>query len=712
MPEDKKKTLTIDKPDEFLFEMREMNKEMTEGLAHVHEKGINDLEMLLGENQWDKEIEKWRKDNDRPMFTQNLLPAFTDQVKNDQRQARPQIKAIPVDNEADPKTANVIAGLIRNIWYQSQADSIHDGAFDSVVDCGLGAWRVLSEYEHPMSFNQELRLHPIDNPFSVIWDLNCKNFDTSDKKKAWLHEVVSEKEFKRRYPKAEVMSFGDSNVTGTALADWYMKDGIRLCEYWYMEEKEKKILLLSNGKVIEKKDDNFIRQALAAVGLGARIVNERTTIIPQIRSCICSGHEILEGPFEIPGQYIPIIIAFGKILNVQGKKHIKSLIRDAKETQQIHNYFITSMIESYAMQPNVPYKGTVKQFEGHEDKWGTANIGGQSYLPYNPDPDAPGAPTREQPPAISNQLFPMIEGNKQNMRSIIGIYEAGLGMKSNETSGKAIIAKERQGDTGSFVFLSNMLMAIQFEGRILADLIPHYYDAPRSAMITGLEGEHQKVMLNQAFRDASGKELMYSMKTGKYDTIITTGPSFASQRQETMQSMIDLIQPTMNTNPNAGSVLLYEVVKNIDTVNSGLLQKLIKATLPPQLQQILDQEQAGGSGDNPQMMEMKMMLERQMAGQVEEMQGVIEQLQAALQKAESQEASNMAKIELEGKKAEAQMEIERFKAEEAAKLARDIAFENLKLKSMEIAETNKLMDKKATAELIHKEKFAAAKETE
>ena len=704
MPKDK---LSIAKPEDFLAEMREFNKEMTEGLSHIHDAGMEDIEMLLGENQWDDTIRKWREDNKRPCITQNMLPAFTDQVKNDQRQSRPQIKAIPVDDKGDPKTANVIAGLIRNIWYQSQAESIHDGAFDQVVDCGLGAWRIQPEYEGPMSFNQELRLQPIENPFSVIWDLSCKKFDTSDKKKCLIHDVIPEETFKKLYPNAEVKSSLDA-PQGVNYADWYSKDGIRVAEYWYTEEARKTILLLSNGQVIEKKEEGMVRAFLNALK-GVRVVDERITTIPQIRSCICSGAEILEGPFEFPGQYIPVIIAFGKILNVQGKKHIKSLIRDAKETQQIHNYLMTSMIESYAMQPNVPWTGSLKNFEGLEKQWESANIGGQAYLPFNPDPNGI-RPERAAPPAISNQLFPMVEGNKQTMRNIIGIYESGLGAQGNETSGRAIIARQKEGDNGSFVFLSNMLMAIQFEGRILSDLIPHYYDAPRAAMITGLEGEHMKVMLNQQHQGPDGKPILYDMKAGKYDTIITTGPSFASQRQETLQGMIDLMQPTMTTNPNAGSVLLYEIVKNIDTVNGELLQKLIKATLPPQLQQILDQEQAAGMQDNPQFAQMRMMLEQQVQGQVQELQGTIEQLQAELQKAQAQEQAQIAKVEADREKTAAEIQIEREKVTAEFELKREIAFEELKLKAQQIAADNQLKDKAKTAELLSRERLAGTRE--
>jgi hypothetical protein len=646
--DESQKKLTIKKPDEFLKEMKENDREFEDAMSESDAKGIDDLKMLLGEDQWAEDIKTIRTQLKRPMLTQNLLPQFNKQVKNDQRKSRPMIKGIPVDDKSDPKTANVIAGLVRNIWYQSQADAVHDGAFDSVVDCGRAAWRIETQYTDSMSFDQELRVKQIANPFSVRWDLGCKLFDTADKRWCHIEDMISKKEFKRRYPDAEHPNgSGDASSQGTADAGWFTTDGVRIIERWYTENDEFDIVLLSNGQVI-KKDENRIRKLMRLVQ-GLRVVDERRTSVPKIRSCICSGVEILKGPFEFPGEYIPVMIAFGEILNIQGKRHLKSLHRDAKESQQIHNYLITGLVEASALQPNVPFIGTHKMFEKNAEEWKQANLGGKAYLAYEPDPNAPGdKPERQLPAQIPVGLLQMIESNQRNIRAIFGMYESDLGMRSNEKSGKAILAKQEQGDTGTLVFMSNYLYALQFEGRVLVNLIPHYYDAPRSAMITGLEGEHSRVMLNQATQGKDGKPIMYNLKTGKYDVIITTGAGFATQRQETMQAMIDLMQPTMQTNPAAGSVLLMETVKLLDTPNAERLQKAVKATLDPRIQEVLDQDEVGDGGD-PQVQAMKQQYEVQMqqvAMQLEQAGVTVQQLQEALKAAEQKLADRSAEMEL------------------------------------------------------------------
>jgi hypothetical protein len=724
-----KKTLTIPGGSEkdFIQDMLGQREESMQGLRHVHEEAMDDLKMLLNEDgtgQWNPEVLKYRQAlvPPRPCLTQNLMPSFGDRVKNEQRQSRPQVKCNPVDDKADPHTATVIAGLIRNIHYQSQADAVHDLAYDSMVDCGLGAWRVISEYADPMSFDQELRIRPIgsaviSNPLSIWWDLTCKNFVTSDKKFCGIDSVMRKADAKKRFKRDDFLASADFNM-GTSQADWFMEDSVRITEYLYVKETKKRIILLSNGQVREKKDgDEGVRKLLAAIGLGTRVIDERDTLVPEIQSCICSGSEVLEGPFLIPGRYIPIVITFGKILNEQGKLHIKSLHRDAKSIQEVHNYLISSLVEQFALQPSVPWTGTPKMFEGFDKIWERANEGGLSYLPYNPDPSAPSVkPTRESPPTVNGQLFGWISQNMSNMRDVYGIHEAGLGMVSNETSGKAINARKASSDLGTLVFMANHMLGLQFEGNILADQIPHYYDAPRAQMITGLEGESIKVMLNQAFtvNTKNGpKQMMYDMKTGKYDVVMTVGPTATTQRDETSQLLGEMIQAVAPANPVGGQILAIEQVKLINTPNNERLVKLLKMTLPPEIRKAMDEETSGipgasgNGGPDEGSAQMQQELE-QMTMQMQQLQTAHEQMQAENMALKQEEQSRIAKIEADRSMNAEKIALERERIEADIVLKREASQQEYELKIQKIEADRMLADKKATAELVHRDRLDEA----
>jgi hypothetical protein len=72
-----------------------------------------------------------------------------------------------------------------------------------------------------------------------------------------------------------------------------------------------------------------------------------------------------------------------------------------------------------------------------------------------------------------------------DMKSIIGIYDASLGARSNETSGRAIMARQREGDVSTFHFIDNLSRAIRHGGRILLDLIPKVYTTERMVRVLG-----------------------------------------------------------------------------------------------------------------------------------------------------------------------------------------------------------------------------------
>ena len=79
---------------------------------------------------------------------------------------------------------------------------------------------------------------------------------------------------------------------------------------------------------------------------------------------------------------------------------------------------------------------------------------------------------------------------------VIGLYDASLGARSNETSGRAIMARQREGDVSTFHFIDNVRRSIRHTGRILLDLIPRVYTGQRIVRVLGEDGKRpQNVQL-------------------------------------------------------------------------------------------------------------------------------------------------------------------------------------------------------------------------
>ena len=132
---------------------------------------LQDLKFAAGD-QWPVEIQNSRNLEARPCLTINKIDAYCRQVENQQRQQRPRIKVHPVNNEGDLKVAQVIEGITRHIEVNSNADTAYDTAFAYAVRMGWGYWRVVTDYVSENSFDQEIYIEPIDDPFSVYFDPN------------------------------------------------------------------------------------------------------------------------------------------------------------------------------------------------------------------------------------------------------------------------------------------------------------------------------------------------------------------------------------------------------------------------------------------------------------------------------------------------------------------------------------------------------------
>lgn len=588
----------------------------------------------LGE-QWPEQARREREQEGRPCLTLNKMPTFIRQVVNDSRINSPQIKVKPVDDDADPDTAEVLSGLIRNIEYTSQADVAYDTALDAAVTGGMGYWRVATEYCDEQSFAQDIFIHRITNPLSVVFDSHSESLDGSDWRHASLIDHLTEDELKRRYKaKKDVGSF-DGEVGQND-----DEDLIRIAEFWHIDEVPEKLLMLSDGSVLTEEEYTKphpeigipLKDILA--DLGVVVARERKSSKREVKQYIC-GSEIIETN-DWAGKWIPIIPVFGDEVFCNGKRYLKSLIRDAKDSQQNFNYWRSGATEAVALGPKTPFIGPVGAFDTDSAKWATANIKNHPYIQF----DGPASPQRQPFVGVPAGMLQEAMNASDDMKAIIGIYDASLGARSNETSGKAIMARQREGDVSTFHFIDNLAKSIAHTGRILVDLIPKIYDTERVIRVIGADGESKNVPLKQQTQH-KGVERIFDLGVGKYDVAVDTGPSFTTQREETAQQMTELVRNFPQAAPIIGDLL----VKNLNWPDADEIGKRLKAMLPPQIQQL-----EGEEGLPPEAMLQIQQLKGQMQQMGQQMQqgmGEFEKVVKELESIKSDKALEARKLDID-----------------------------------------------------------------
>ena len=567
-------------------------------LSESREDEIDDLKFYAGspDNHW-----QWPADvlatrgavqgqtiNARPCLTINKLPQHVRQVTNDQRQNRPGAKVIPVDDDADIEIADIYNGMIRHIEYISDADVAYDTACENQVAYGEGYLRILTEYCDASTFDQDIRIGRIRNSFSVYMDPTIQDPTGADAKWCFVTEDLTRDEYERLYPDAApITTLQSLGVGDQSISNWLNEDTIRVADYYYIDH-DKATLNLYPGNVTAFAGTPEDKQLAAIYGKPKK---SRESDRVKVKYCKINGYEILEER-DWAGKWIPVIRAVGNEFEVDGRLYVSGLVRNAKDAQRMYNYWVSQEAEMLALAPKAPFIGYGGQFEGYEDKWKTANTQNWPYLEVNPDvTDGSGSvlplPQRAQPPMASSGLLQAKAGAAEDIKSTTGQYNASLGMGSNERSGKAILARQREGDVGTYHYGDNLARVVRHVARQLIDLIPKIYDTQRVARIIGEDGETKMVKINPEQESAVNKieqdgvviEKIYNPSVGKYDVIATTGPGYATKRQEALEAMAQLLQG----NPQLWQVAGDLFVKNMDWPGAQEMSKRFKKTIDPKL---------------------------------------------------------------------------------------------------------------------------------
>ena len=625
-----------DNPDgDRLATMRHRFTVASTAYSDSREDELDDLRFMAGspDNAW-----QWPADvlatrgavqgqtiNARPCLTINKLPQHVRLVTNEQRQNRPSGKVIPADDKADVAVAEIFQGIVRHIEYLSDADVAYDTACDNQVTYGEGYIRILTEYCREDSFDQDLKIGRVRNSFSVYMDPMIHDPCGSDAEWCFITEDIPKEEYERLYPDALPISVMMSQGVGDqSLSMWMSQETVRIAEYFYIDHQKKKLNLYpDNITAFEGSPQDKQLKAMFGKPLKSRTSEHR-----QVKWLKTNGFEVLEER-DWAGKWIPVIRVVGNEFEVDGQLYISGLVRNAKDAQRMYNYWVSQEAEMLALAPKAPFIGYGGQFEGYETNWKTANTNNWPYLEVNPDvTDGAGSPLplpeRAQPPMAQTGLIQAKVGAGEDIKATTGQYDSSIGATSNERTGRAILARQNQGDTSTYHYVDNLARAVRYTTRQLVDLIPKIYDTERVARIVGLDGEVDMVKINpnqpepvRVIKDPiTGLDIekIYNPSIGIYDVVVTTGPSYATKRQEAMEAM----QMILQTNPQLWAVAGDLFIKNMDWPGAQEMAARFAKTLDPK---VLD-----NTDESPEAQMMRAQM-NDMANQMEQTAALVQQLQ-------------------------------------------------------------------------------------
>ena len=649
-------------------------------------EALEDLKFAAGD-QWPVEIQNSRTLEARPCLTINKIDAYVRQVTNQQRQQRPRIKVHGMNSQSDAKVADILTGICRHIEVNSDADHAYDNAFNYAVRMGFGYWRVKTDYVREDSFDQEIYIEPIHNPFTVYFDPNSTLPDGSDADKCLITQVVSKEIFRKMYPDADDGTGFSQRGTGDSNAEWVMKEDIRIAEYFYTERKPDKLCLLSNGV---KKFRSELPKQDELLAMGVVVIDERASFRKEIKQIKCTAIEVLEEGIW-PSKYIPIVPVYGEEFVVENKRKKYGLVRMAKDPQRMYNFWKTALTESVALAPKAKWLLAEGQDEGHENEWAMANIKAMPVLRYK-QKDIEGVPapvpTRIQPEAPPAGIIAAADGINADMQAVLGIFDPNQ-MATGNISGKALNGQQQQIDLTNFHYYDNLTRSIKHTAKIILDLVPKIYDQARVMRIIGDDGKPDLVDINKRQSDEQGvMTILNDVTVGEYDVVMDTGPGYNSKRIEAVNSMM----PMLSADPNLMNVAGDLIFRNMDFPGADVIADRLaaanplaqiddKSPVPPQVQMQLAQSKKTIEELQQQLQGMQLMLKNR--SDVEQMKQEAETKRTLIK-----ETNRAHEIELRDQerhkdmvmrtdtmahdtviKTQTQLEIERMKADLAVYLA-------------------------------------------
>lgn len=633
----------------------ELWKKDHEHWGPIYDQAKEDLHFLSDDPcaQWSETDYNERITRGSPALTFDQLSQFVHQVANDIRQNTPTFTVIPDDSESSEDDAEAFRAIIRGIEYKSNADDVYDTAALNSVKSSIGFIRVDHDYCDDNSFDQELKIQRVINPLACSIDRDSIECDGRDAMHGHIIDKMKVSTFKKKYPGKDPVSF-----EGEGKPCQKDDEDIQICEFFKIVENDKTITFDEYGKIVEVNE--------VPEGLPSRKIKKRSVMRYKL-----SGKEVLEET-RFPGIYIPLIPVYGEEHWIEGKRNLFSLIRKAKDPQRMYNVWRSLETELLLKQPQAPVMAAEGAVEEYAEDW--KKPGKTMVLRYKTK-DVEGndlpPPQRLEPPTITSGFINAAKESVDDIKSSMGLYNASIGARSNETSGIAIQRRQQEGDVATFHFYDNLVRSITHVYRVLIHAIPEIYDTPRILRAIGKEEEPITIGVNGQKTDNQDETI--DLTKGKYTVRVVPGAPFTTKRQEAAQFFTEIV----TKQPELMQVMGDLLFKYSDFAGSEAMAERMKKVIDPKF---LEEEERE---IDPEKEEMKALIE-QGAQEVQALQAEIQQketeanlqkqldeIKAANERLKSQEQLARLTIEnlkkdLEIQKLQAQQDIEQMAEQELA----------------------------------------------
>ena len=131
-----------------LLKLRKPIRKPCTGWQYIYDAASDDMKFVydVDEGQWPDNIRTQRENDGRPVLTVNKLQKTLRRIRGDHKMNPSSMRVLPVDDQADVKTAELYNGIIREIEYLSNAEIAYDTAYNHAISSSIGFFRLITQY--------------------------------------------------------------------------------------------------------------------------------------------------------------------------------------------------------------------------------------------------------------------------------------------------------------------------------------------------------------------------------------------------------------------------------------------------------------------------------------------------------------------------------------------------------------------------------------
>lgn len=611
-----------------------------------------------------------------------------------------QVDFDPVDSDRDDG-AELLDGLYRADDRVNTSLEAYDMASQDSVVCGVGAWELYTKYKNRKTGNndQVIRRRYIPEAVNtVFWDSNAKRLDKSDATYCSVLTAYSEDGYKdlieemtgERPDTIDMGSFKHPEISYSFPWVGGESKKIYVVNFYYRVLVTETILIFKDpfGMTSEYVESELSAVMDDLIDSGHEIVGEKEIKRWEVTKYIASGAEIIKHDV-IAGENIPVVPVYGERAIIEGEEHYEGITRLAKDPQQLRNFGMSYLADMLSKSPRAKPIFLQEQIAGFESMYDVSGAENdypyllQNYVDAQGD-KLPIGPVAQMPdPPMPAVLGTVLDLSRQ---AVSDVADPGLpqDIADPDLSGKAVIALQNRVDEQSYVYLHHLKFAKRRDGEIYASMASQIYDAPREVTVAKADGTTSKSLVMNSIIDSDTGDLVIlnDLTNMEFDVFADIGPAYASQKEETIETLSGMADSTAVTDPPLSKALMLKTLEMIDGVNLKDIREYARKQLvltgfsepeTPEEEELLAQAQQNEDPD-PMMV----------AAQAEAMKAQADNI-----KAESDREIGAATIQINTHKAETDRAKVMIAAEEAGV---NIQLTQAKVKGQRIDNMSKVTD--------------------